>query len=105
MDIYIITLHCSYKLSIDVKITQYDSLPFRAHWRCTSARAYYRHYQEHLHQLCNALTPTKMQRNNKLSEFMVSNSTTFARKSCLYQYASMDCMNRPYTRCSKLTQC
>ena len=27
----IITLYCSDKLSTDVKITQYDSLPFRAH--------------------------------------------------------------------------
>lgn len=39
-------------------------LPFRVHWRYTSARECCRHYQERSHQPYNALVPTE-RRNKK----------------------------------------
>jgi len=38
------------------------SLPFRVHSQCKGAMAYYHHYQERSHQLCNAATSTGMKK-------------------------------------------
>ena len=54
------------KVIVDEVVSD-PSLPFRVHSQCKGAMAYFHHYQERSHQLCNAATSTEMKKKKQVS--------------------------------------